>query len=173
MEAAEIDLFKFFIDKAYAENTLLYTRSAVFTSLLAIMAGFALKELALTEKRSYRTKGALVLVALLGIGISVAWYFVNQKSMEYVHSWQRDAYRVAAGSEIIKKNWKLRWQPRDPAEEHPSALAAGLTFWEWRPSTWYKALASMFGAFWVALLVYGLFMSLKEVPVVPPTKDIS
>lgn len=166
MDTAEIDLFKYFVDKAYVENGLLYTRSAVFTSLLVLIAGFAIKELLLTDKRTARTRTALVLVAVLGIGICVAWFFVSERSMQYMQAWHRDAYKVATNSEVIKKYWTIRpWGPARPGEEAGTrSLSATLTFWEWRASTWYKALAVLFAVFWLAFLVVGLRMPAHERP---------
>ncbi len=171
-DATEVDLFKFFIDKAYVENGLLYTRSAVFTSLLVLIAGFAIKELALAEKRSRRTRSALILVALLGLGMSVAWFFVCQRSVESMQAWHRDAHRIATNSEAIRKCWSIRpWgSPQAGGETDTPALAA-LAFWKWRPSTWYKALAVMFGTFWLVLLVMGLRLPVTEGQPQPPREE--
>ena len=131
-----LDLFKFCLDKAYVETGLFYTRCTVFTTLLTLLAGFVLKEMISEGRKSVNFGVALILVAGLGLSVSVAWFFVNRQSILYNRAWLANARQIVDRDPSLKSAIDAARDLPGMREQSPS-LREWVQFWRWPASCWF------------------------------------
>jgi len=150
-----LDLFKFCLDKAYVETGLFYTRGTVFTTLLTLLAGFVLKEMIPEGRKSANFGAALIMVSVLGLSVSVAWFFVNRQSILYNRAWLANARQIANGDTSLKNAIDAA-RDLPGMREQSASPREWVQFWCWPASRWFQMLAVIFAIFWSVLLLKGI-----------------
>lgn len=176
-DKARLDLFKFLVDKGFAEATLFYTRSTVFFGLQLAFVGFFLSTIVKEYKPADSSAGmvylSLLLTCGLGFAVNVAWFFVNARSIAYNRSWLRDAIRLCDEDNFLKQ-W-VQSALKNPGMTSPAlsriVSEAGerqekkqksllnrsgrlviklVCFWGWPASWWFQILVVVFAVCWAA-----------------------
>lgn len=156
-DKAHIDLFKFFVDKGFAEATLFYTRVTTILGLQAVLAGFVLSNA--KELTSLMTNPQMRLLFALGAGagafINLMLFFVSKKSIVYSRGWLGDAATLRISSKILKETVQQAVATPGLASESQSSLVTirlAVSFWQWRVTTWFLVLAILLCGVWCGVL---------------------
>jgi hypothetical protein len=156
-EKAQIDLFKYCIDKGFAEATLTYTQVTTILGLQAILTGFVISNLKDIPNLlpNPQMRFFFALGAGAGVFINLTLFFVTRKSIKYNRDWMADAATLRTNTKVLSQSIQRAVATPGLAAEPQSWLhrmCLAVAFWQWRATTWFLVLAVILCGVWCGVL---------------------